>query len=226
VLAALAVPGGASVGEEHLNALAGVADARHALESLQRRNLVQAHSPRYSLTGSLDEALREEWDLSPWNERALAHFATWAEEQRHAPDRVLEEADAILGVLQRAAQEGRWEGTLRLGRVVEGPLAVSGHWGAWAETLERELEAARQLGDRAQRPGRLHQSGTRALCLEDAPTAHADLTEALRLRESLGDEEGAAVTRTTSTCSAVMAGTMDQTETAAVAGRAASDRGR
>lgn len=195
VLAALAVPMGASVGEEHLNALAGVVDARHALESLQRRKLVQAHSPRYSLTGSLDEALREEWDLSPWNERALAHFATWAEEQRHAPDRVLEEADAILGVLQQAAQEGRWEGTLRLGRVVEGPLAVSGHWGAWAETLERELEAARQLGNRAAEAWSLHQSGTRALCLEDAPTAHADLTEALRLRESLGDEEGAAVTR-------------------------------
>src|SRR5215210_890853 len=195
VLAALAVPMGASVGEQHLNALVGVVDARHALESLQRRKLVQAHSPRYSLTGSLDEALREEWDLTPWNERALAHFATWAEEQRHAPDRVLEEADAILGVLQRSAQEGRWEGALRLGRVVEGPLAVRGHWGAWAETLERELEASRQLGDRAAEAWSLHQSGTRALCLEESATARADLTEALRLRESVGDWEGAAVTR-------------------------------
>src|SRR5215210_6940918 len=195
VLAALAVPMGASVGEEHLNELAGVADARPALESLQRRKLVQAHSPRYSLTGSMDEALREEWDLTPWNERALVYFATWAEEQRHAPDRVLEEADAILGVLQRSAQEGRWVGTVRLGRVVEGPLAVRGHWGAWAETLERELEAARQLGDRAAEAWSLHQSGTRALCLENTLTARADLTEALRLRESLGDQEGAAVTR-------------------------------
>ena len=190
VLAALAVPMGASVGEEHLNELAGVADARPALESLQRRRLVQAHSPRYSLTGSLDEALRKEWDLTPWNERALVHFATWAEEQRHAPERVIEEADAILGVLQRSAQEGRWARTLRLGRVVEGPLAVRGHWGAWAETLEWELEAARQLGDRAAKAWSLHQSGTRALCLEDAPTARADLTEALRLRESLGDRGG------------------------------------
>src|SRR5918997_3930284 len=41
VLAALAVPGGASVGGEHLNELAGVADAQPALESLQRRRLVQ-----------------------------------------------------------------------------------------------------------------------------------------------------------------------------------------
>jgi len=143
----------------------------------------------------LDEALWEEWDLTPWNERALAHFATWAEEQRHSTERVIEEADAILGVLQRSAQEGRWAGALRLGRVVEGPLAVRGHWGAWAETLERELEAARQLGDRAAEAWSLHQSGTRALCLEESATARADLTEALRLRESVGDWEGAAVTR-------------------------------
>src|SRR5215217_8039541 len=195
VLAALAVSSGASVSEEHLNELAGVADARPALQSLQQRKLVQAHSPRYSLTGSLDETLREEWDLTPWNERALVHFATWAEEQRHAPDRILEAADAILGVLQRSAQNGRWEGVLRLGRATEGQLAVRGHWGAWAETLEREHEAARQLGDRAAIAWSLHQSGTRALCLEDTPTARRDLSEALRLRESLGDREGAAVTR-------------------------------
>jgi hypothetical protein len=98
-------------------------------------------------------------------------------------------------VLQRSAQNGRWEGVLRLGQATEGPLAVRGHWGAWAETLKRELEAARQLGDRAAEAWSLHQSGTRALCLEDAPTARRDLSEALRLRESLGDREGAAVTR-------------------------------
>ena len=195
MLAALAVPGGASLGEEHLIKLAGVANARPVLESLQQRKLVQAHSPRYSLAGSLDEVLREEWNLAPFNERAVEYFASWAEEQRQAPDHVLEEADAIIGVLRRAAQQGRWQAALSLGRAVEGPLAVRGHWGAWAQTLEWELEAARRLGDRAAEAWCLHQSGTRALCLEDAPTARADLTEALRMRESLGDEEGAAVTR-------------------------------
>ena len=96
--------------------MAGVADARPALESLQRRKLVQAHSPRYSLTGSLDEALREEWDLTPWNERALAHFATWAEEQRHSPDRVLEEADAIWACCNGLRRRDVGQGALRLGR--------------------------------------------------------------------------------------------------------------
>jgi hypothetical protein len=51
------------------------------------------------------------------------------------------------------------------------------------------------LEDRAAEAWCLHQSGTRALCLENSPRARAYLIEALRLRESLGDEEGAAVTR-------------------------------
>ena len=66
-------------------------------------------------------------------------------------------------VLQRSGQEERWAGMLRLGRAAEGPLAVRGHWGAWAQILERELEAARQLGDGAAEAWSLHQSGTRAL---------------------------------------------------------------
>lgn len=191
VLAALAVPMGPGVGEEHVSALAALADARPALQSLQRLRLVQAHSPRYSLTGSLDEVLRDGWDLAPYNERALRYFTTWAEEHRQAGGQILEEADSILRVLRA----GSGEGVLRLGRAVEGALILGGRWGAWAGVLGRELEAARNLGDRAAEAWCLHQSGTRALCLDDAPAARADLTEALRLRESLGDLEGAALTR-------------------------------
>jgi len=162
---------------------------------LQRRELVQSYSPRYSLTGSLDEALQEEWDLTPWNERALEHFAIWAEQQRQAPERVAEETDAILGILQWAQQEGRWAEALRLERAVEDALALGGRWGAWAQVLGWELETARELGDRAAEAWSLHQSGTRALCLEDSSTARENLTQALQLRESLGDWEGAALTQ-------------------------------
>jgi len=82
-----------------------IEDVELVLDSLQRRELVQSHSPRYTLTGSLDEALQEEWDLTPWNERALEHFAEWAEQQRQAPEQVAEEADAILGTLKWAQQD-------------------------------------------------------------------------------------------------------------------------
>src|SRR5829696_2939149 len=195
ILAVLAAPIGASLGEQHVRALTGIEDVEPVLDSLQRRELVQSHSPRYTLTGSLDEALQEEWDLTPWNERALEHFAIWAEQQRQAPEQVAEEADAILGTLKWAQQEGRWGEALRLGRAVEGALALDGRWGAWAQVLSWELEAARELGDLAAEAWSLHQSGTRALCLEDTSSARTDLTQALEFRESLGDWDGAAVSR-------------------------------
>ena len=195
ILAVLAAPRGAGLGEQHVSAVTGIEDVAPALDSLHQRKLVQSHSPRYSLAGSLEEALREEWDLTSWNERVLEHFAQWAEQQQQAPERVSEEADAILGILRWALQEERWHEALRLGQAVEGALALGGQWGAWAQVLSWELQAARALGDRTVEAWSLHQSGTRALCLEDTSTAHENLTEALHLRESLEDWEGAAVTR-------------------------------
>src|SRR5215217_6603181 len=149
VLAVLAAARGANVGDQHVGAVAEIANVEPLLDSLQRRNLVQSHSPRYSLTGSLDEALQEEWDLTPWNDRALEHFAVWAEQQRQAPEGVAEESDVILGTLRWAQQEGRWVEALRLGRAVEGAFALGGRWGTWAQVLAWELEAARELGDLA-----------------------------------------------------------------------------
>jgi hypothetical protein len=195
ILAALAALGGAPLPAEHLVALTGLADAAPVLEALQRRGLVQAHSPRYSLAGALSDYLQQVWDLSPWAERALAHFTSWAERHRSAPDYLLEEADAILEVLEWGVSAGHWAEVLRLGQVVEGALALGRRWGAWAQVLQWALTAAQALGDQATKAWGLHQLGTRALCLRDAATAQTSLTEALRLRESLGDRVGAAVTR-------------------------------
>ena len=196
ILAVLAVPRGASLGKQHVSALTGIEDIDIPIASLKQRKLAQSYSPRYSLTGSLERTLGEEWDLTPWNEQALEHFATWAEHNRPNPQLVAEETDAILGILRWALREQRWEGALRLGRAVEGALAVGGQWGAWAQVLSSQLQAARELGDRAAEAWSLHQSGAQALCLEDySVKTRTDLSEALRIRESLGDWAGAAVTR-------------------------------
>jgi hypothetical protein len=196
ILAVLAISRGASLGRDHVRALTGIEDIDIPIESLKRRKLAQSHSPRYSLTGSLGRTLEEEeWDLTSWNEQALEYFAAWAEQHRQNPQLVTEEIDAIVGILSWALQEGRWEGALRLGRAVEGALAVSGQWGAWAQVLSGQLQAARELGDRAAQAWALHQSGTRGLCLEHPSTAQTDLSDALQIRESLGDWAGAAVTR-------------------------------
>jgi hypothetical protein len=195
VLAALAVPAGASLKAQRVSALAEVADARPELQALQRRRLVQVDDHGYMLVGSLEEELRRAEDLTPWAERALDHFATWAARHFDDLDALTDEAESVLGILEWGAEAGHWAEVLQLGRAVEGALAAAGQLGAWERVLQWELQAARALEDRTAEGWALHQLGTRALCLEDASVARENLTEALHLRESLGDWEGAAVTR-------------------------------
>jgi hypothetical protein len=195
ILATLAALSGASLHAEHITPLTGLADAAPALQALLRRGLVQAHSPRYSLAGTLGQALQQTWDLTSWTERALVYFTAWAEGQQQAPDHLLEEADAILRTLEWAAGAGRWTEVLRLGRAMEGALALGKRWSAWAQVLQWVLQATQALGDRAAEAWALHQLGTQALCLGDTAAARTSLTQALRMRETLGDRAGAAVTK-------------------------------
>jgi len=195
VLAVLAALGDVAYGAGHVSALADLPDAGPAFELLERRGLVQAHSERYSLAGSLGKVLRSAWDETPWAERALGYFSAWAERQRQAPEWLLEEADVILRALGWAVGAGHWAEVVRLGRTMSGPLALSGRWSAWAQVLRWVLQAAEELEDRAVKAWALHQLGTRALCLGDTTTARTALIQALRLRETLGDQTGAGITR-------------------------------
>jgi hypothetical protein len=194
VLAALAALDGLSVHTDHLPALTGLSEVTPVLQGLQQRGLVQAHSPRYSLTGDLGSYLHRSWNIDPWIERALAVYVAWAGERRD-PDRLLEESETILWLLEWATGAEHWVEALRLSSLVEGTLALGGRWSAWAEVLKRALEAALALGNRAAEAWVRHQLGSRALCLGDGASARTFLVQALRLREALGDGPGVALTR-------------------------------
>ena len=194
LLAALAAMGGTPVHADHLATLSGLPDVTPALQTLSTLRLAQAHSPRYSLTGDLHQALQQAWDLTPWMEQALAHFARWAKEQQ-SPERLLEDADAILHVLEWAVSAGHWRSVLRLGGTLERALALGGRWAAWVQVLGWMHQAALALGDKAAEAWVLHQLGTRSLCLGKGSAARASLKRALQLREALGDQAGAAVTK-------------------------------
>jgi NB-ARC domain-containing protein len=195
VLSALAAVGGGPVNTAHLAVLADVSDPLPALEALVERKLVQAHSPRYSLTGDLPDTLPRTWDLSAWSERALVHFTAWAEARREDPAALLEESGVLRHLLEWAARAGRHAETRRLGRALDTGLIVGGRWGFWAETLERVRGAAAAAGDRGTEGWAMHQLGTRLLCLGDPAGARQLLGQALAIRESLRDHAGAAVTR-------------------------------
>jgi LysM repeat protein len=193
VIGLLASLNGAPLYAEHVAVLAGLAEATPILEKLLERKLIQAHSPRYSLTGNLAQIWAQSQDLRPFKEQCLAFFTDWVGQQ--TPERLLEEIKPILQSLTWAAEAGRWPETLRLGYAIEGTLALAGRWGAWEQTLRGVLQAARGLGNQGARAWALHQLGTRALCLDDVSTARTNLSQALQLREALGDWDGAAITR-------------------------------
>lgn len=191
MVAILAGAEGAPVGMDPLREIAGP-DADRILGKLLDHQVVQAHGPRYSLRVELDEAVRQAWQVELWQEKLWERLTAWAE--RH-PDRILEEAASLRQVVESAAAAESWETVRRLGRAIEGPLALAGRWGGWGLVIERVLAASEALRNVPSHAWALHQRGTRALCLGDHQTAREDLTRALQIRESIGDVAGAAVTR-------------------------------
>jgi hypothetical protein len=193
-LAGLAPLQGAPVAAEHLERITELAAVQPVLDSLLQRHLVQTNSPTYSLTGGLGAALERSWDLTPWADRILVYFRRWADERREVPAQMTDEIDPMFRILEWGVQYGRWTEVLRLGRAMEGALALTGRWEGWRRVLEVGLEAARRVRDRAAEGFFLHQLGTRALCLGETAVAATLLRQALELRRALGDEIGAAVT--------------------------------
>jgi hypothetical protein len=194
VLALLAAMDQAPLYVDSVAELTDIAEVGPVVESLLLLALVQAHSPRYSLTAELSEDQHGDLGSDGWRDRVLESLPEWVERQRE-PEAVVREAAAILQALEDGVARRAWAKVLRLGRTVETPLILAGRWGAWEAALRHQLRAARGLGDKGAQGWSLHQLGTRALCLGDAFTARANLSEALRIRESLGDVDGAAVTR-------------------------------
>ncbi len=194
VVGLLAALNGTPLSLDHLAQLAGLPDAAPVLATLQQRQIIHSHSPRYSLTPMLVQHWPAEWNLSGLHGRLLAHFTRWAERQS-APEPLLAEADTLRRLLSNAADAAQWPETLRLARAIESGFSLGARWGAWAEVLHSALQAANALGDRAAIAWAWHQLGTRALCLDDAATAQTALGRALRMRQALGDHAGAEITR-------------------------------
>lgn len=194
VLAGLAAVGGGPVGLEHVRALSPVEDVGPVLESLERRHLVLAHSPRYSLPEPLAEEIARRTDLEPLRSRAIDHFAEWAEREPD-PAVVAAERPAVLDLLRWASRTGRDKEAIRLGRASEDAFAAAGRFGAWGAAVETVLAAARRRGDRYEEAWALHQRGTRTFVLDESTAALPDLERARELRWEIGDQRGEAATQ-------------------------------
>lgn len=141
-----------------------------------------------------EEAVGEAASVTGQVERALELFTAVAS-GRVDRNVVLKEVDVLIGALERADREGRYTDVIRLARALAALLALLMRWVTLVQALKMALKAARALGDGFNGAWAEHELGTLSLGAEDAHAANDSLQRSLRLREQIGDEAGAEVTR-------------------------------
>ncbi|HEX6700063.1 MAG TPA: hypothetical protein VF101_04965 [Gaiellaceae bacterium] len=196
ILEALAAFGGVAVGAEHVGPIADVADPAADLKALERRRLVESHSPRYSLAGNLVESTGLGDPGDEIFERVVSHFVGWLERTRGRLGAQLVEAEPLLALLRTALRGQRMREAIALGRGLADSFSAARRFGTAAEIHEGVLHAARATKDRAAEAWALHQRGTHAAALHGPDAGAEDLRHARRMREELGDHVGAEASET------------------------------
>jgi hypothetical protein len=194
-LAALALVAGVVLPAEIVGALADLSSAEEALRSLGRRGLVDQDGDRFGLPVCRAADHRELLQVHLQLGEAVRQVADAVARQAWTGDQALSATQAALVIIRYAAERGQWPAVVRLVDAVEPVLAVAGRWEAWRQALEWGLEAARVVGDAGAEAKFSHQLGTLEFALDDLERARSLWRRALRLREELGDQAGAAVTR-------------------------------
>ena len=191
ILDVLLVMGDVGLRGHQITAITELPDAVGMLERLRRLFLIQVDGFRYRLSNTIIEALPP-LQLTATLEKAVAYFISWAQNPNQS--QIESEIDAIVEVLGTAVKVGLRHEALCLVKVVESAIALHKRWDLWEQVLLQGLQAAEAEKDLAAVAWVWHQLGTRALCLEDQTSAITYLTKALKLRKSLADEPGIAVT--------------------------------
>jgi NB-ARC domain len=183
----------AAVHADDVAAIAGVPAAATVLERLGALGVAQANSPRWNVILKVEVQLGPgEPEPDPDPDAELASRALEQLTRGDEPSR--DDVPALLAALASCARSGRWLAVAEAVRKVDKLLTLAGRWGAWLIVLEHARAAAAATGDRAGEAWALHQLGTRAGCRGELDAARPLLAEALELRRSDGDADGAAVT--------------------------------
>jgi hypothetical protein len=195
VLAVLSTVGQAGLQAQQVAEITGLPDAPAVLQGLHQQDRVQLEGDRYSIKESEATLLASQWNLHPDFQNVLAYFIQFAEHHKKQPDCIHREAEALLKLLQMAAEAELWTEVLSLGQSIENAFALKKQWGAWENILQLGLQAARETGQKAAEALMLHQIGTRAVCIGEQEVAQQALSQAIEIRESMGDRIGAAISR-------------------------------
>jgi hypothetical protein len=194
-LAVLALAAGTLLPVTVIEAVGQVAYMGEWLESLHRRGLIEQRDDRFGLPVCKAENYRQ----MLFNDLHLAASARELSSWLTAADPTAAEsqsaAEAGLAIMEFASERGDWTTVVRLARTAERVLFLAGRWEAWHHTLSQGFEGAKASADRAAEAFFSHQQGTLAFCQDQLDDAHRLLQHALSLREQIGDDVAADVTR-------------------------------
>lgn len=149
VLAALAVVGRASLSGGELAELTEVKDVTPLVADLEQRELIERdEKQRYRALGGLGEEIRQTDAALSAGERMLQYVMTLARGGQLTPERLLDDAEAVLGLTEWAADCQQWEQLLELVKTLQACFEIESRVEEWLTLLDRARSAARALDDR------------------------------------------------------------------------------
>jgi hypothetical protein len=180
-----------NVGSPHGTILAIAAESESSSSTALARALSE---PQPVAVERLEELVEGSDAVTGRAERALELFTAVATGRILDRNVIAKEVDALVDLLERLDRAGRHEDALRLARSLSALLALVLRWVALVESLRIALRAARALGATVDEAWALHELGTLAAGTGDTAPATAQLEDALRVRERIGDRTGAETT--------------------------------
>ncbi|MBI5350439.1 MAG: SUMF1/EgtB/PvdO family nonheme iron enzyme [Chloroflexi bacterium] len=185
-LAIASVANGVSVDPKMLN----ISEA--SIEKLKAMELLHANSPRLRIDPAMREIVKRNVDQNAIQSQIIFYLRDVIATHPKNFELHADELGNVLGAIKWASDLNRAEDVIALGRGMDPYLTLRGLWDVWKATLASVLDAAKRGGNRAVEGWALHQMGTREIGAGQIESARSLLNQALQIRQSLGDEVGAA----------------------------------
>jgi len=182
ILAALSVVGGASLAVDELAVLVDVDDVIPLVEDLERRRFIRRdEKKRYSVLGGVGAQIRKTDDALATGDRLLKYVTTLARGGSLTPDRLVEDAEAILGLSEWAAENRKWLELLELVKTLQASFGIAQRVQEWLTLLTRGRAAAHALADTESEVWVLQQLATASAASGDPSSAQRYRREADQL---------------------------------------------
>src|SRR5204862_8088660 len=134
LIAAAAAP----LGTDHIETILDLDDAGPVCARLEDAGLIRSASPRFVLTEPLSAEQLADLDVPRYRRSLTEHLATWVEQNRNSPRRIVRDLDVLLSVLGSAADGAGREASgldapaaLRIAHGAESALLLAKRWRRW-----------------------------------------------------------------------------------------------